>query len=204
MMSEFDCEKKSVRPQLVLDAGGVIIPNLGSTFWSELAIVPGIPKDRLILSFRQNIREPLWTGKIDQEEFWLWLERNCPQVELHFAKELFLKHLQPLSTIEHLGEWSKLADIHLLSNHCEEWHAPIIEPYNQFLKSITISSSVGYCKPDPQIYEYVHSRLDRDQSILFVDDQERNFKPAHDLGWDTLLADPEGKWIEAVTKWCIK
>jgi FMN phosphatase YigB (HAD superfamily) len=193
-----------VRPQLVLDAGGVLIPNLGSTFWLELATVLEIQQDRLISSFKQDIREPLWTGKIGQEEFWQWLHTQCPNVEIENAQNLFYKHLKPFPSIEYLNEWVKSADIHLLSNHCEEWLSPIIEPYSQLLKSITISSAVGYCKPDPLIYEHVHSQVNRNQAIMFVDDQERNFKPAQDLGWDTLIADPEGQWIYSVNNWINK
>jgi len=192
------------RPQLVLDAGGVIITNLQSTFWSELADASGVMIDRVVASFMKDIRKPLWTGQIGQDAFWHWLKEQCPNVDIETAQSLFFKHMRTLPTVSYLSEWSKYADLHLLSNHCEEWLLPVLQPYLPFFKSITISSKVGYCKPNLAIYEYVHSQLDSQCSILFVDDQEKNFMSAQQLGWDTLLADSDGQWIEAVTNWVQK
>jgi HAD superfamily hydrolase (TIGR01509 family) len=64
---------------------------------------------------------------------------------------------------------------------------------------MTISSQVGYCKPDPSIYRIVQSLLKSDQ-VIYVDDQERNLIPARELGWTTILADAQGKWTDEVTR----
>lgn len=73
---------------------------------------------------------------------------------------------------------------------------PLLDPIKPYLKSVTISSSIGYCKPDPKIYEIVKSRLETDLQVIFVDDQEMNMKPAKDLLWNTLITDKNGNWIK--------
>jgi HAD superfamily hydrolase (TIGR01509 family) len=63
---------------------------------------------------------------------------------------------------------------------------------------VTISSLVGYCKPDPEIYTIVKRKLNNQGNTLFIDDQEKNFKQAKVLGWNTLLADENGDWVDRI------
>lgn len=108
------------------------------------------------------------------------------------------KHLQTMPAFERIPEWSHLADVHLISNHREEWLTPILKPLAPYLHSVTVSSNVGYCKPQAEIYELVQSKLDLNSPVTFVDDQQKNLKPAQDLRWNTVIADREGRWIERV------
>ena len=105
--------------------------------------------------------------------------------------------LTPLPALAHLAAWSQSADLHLLSNHRLEWIAPLLQPIQDYVTSITISSVVGSCKPDPAIYAVVAQHLPSGTPALFVDDQARNLPPAAALGWDTLCADKAGQW----TRW---
>ncbi|WP_438350706.1 HAD-IA family hydrolase [Paenibacillus sp. FA6] len=187
-----------VKHQLILDVAGVIITNLSPTFWHEIAELTSVPYETLRSQFKQEMRENLWTGKISEKEFWNWLNKQCPATEIHTAQSIMLKHLSYLPAINYIPTWSKVADIHLLSNHRKEWLEPLLVPIKKYVKSITISSSVGVCKPNPQIYEMVQTKLEVTQQVLFVDDQDKNFKPAQDLFWSTLLADKNGTWIEKV------
>jgi len=114
------------------------------------------------------------------------------------ARDALIRSLEPLPAAQRLRNWSRVADIHLLSNHCREWlnpHLAVIEP---FIRSITISNQVGLCKPDIRIYELVQSHFDGNTRILYVDDQEKNLIPALELGWRTLLADREHHWLDRV------
>nr|WP_304150464.1 HAD-IA family hydrolase [Paenibacillus lautus] len=107
--------------------------------------------------------------------------------------------LQPLPGLNYLAQWSEIADIHVLSNHCKEWLEPILEKVEPYARSITISNQVGLRKPDLQIYKHVVKQFERsERTVVYVDDQQKNLKPAIDLGWKTLLADPEHKWIDQV------
>ncbi len=52
-----------------------------------------------------------------------------------------------------MPNWSQIADIHLLSNHRTEWLFPTMATISEFIKSVTISSAVGFCKPHREIYD---------------------------------------------------
>ncbi|MCD9021995.1 HAD-IA family hydrolase [Cohnella silvisoli] len=150
--------------------------------------------------FKQDIRNLLWSGKISEDAFWYWLKKQCPSLEIHNAKSILIKQLSYLPAFNCIPDWSQLADIHLLSNHRSEWLEPLLKPIKKYVKSITISSSVGFCKPDREIYEIVHNKLNVKQKVLFIDDQEENLKPAQELFWSTLIADKKGIWIEQVNE----
>ena len=186
------------KPQLVLDAAGVIVTNLSESFWEEIAQNSKVSFSDFRASFKKEIREALWTGEISEEEFWRWLALQCSEIEQDYAG-ILRKHLKLLPNTNWLPIWSKVADIHLLSNHRHEWLLGLLEPLSLYLKTITISSQVGCCKPDLAIYEIVRSNTKKNRTI-YVDDQEKNLEPARRIGWTTVIADEEGKWTEEVTK----
>ncbi|MCR8645016.1 GNAT family N-acetyltransferase [Paenibacillus sp. N1-5-1-14] len=187
------------RTQLILDAGGVLIPNFTTEFWMQFANQLGVSASEIADKFGREMKKKLWCGEITEPAFWEWLTQEYPVVDREQAQQLLLAHIKPLPTVEHLEAWSKYADIHILSNHRAEWLKPILESLPEgVIQSITISSEVGCCKPDLAIYEIVQTKLMQGEPILFVDDQERNFPHAEALGWQTVLADDESKWVEAV------
>jgi len=187
-----------IKYQLVLDVAGVIVTNLSPTYWVEMAVSAGVAYEFLHNQFKHEIRELLWTGKISEEEFWEWLNKQCPSIENHEAQSILYKHLRPLPAFDYIPDWSEVADIHLLSNHRQEWLEPLLEPIRPYLKSITISSSVGLCKPRPEIYTIVNAKLDPMLQVMYIDDQDKNMKAARELSWNTLTADREGEWIKSV------
>lgn len=185
------------RPQLILDAAGVIVSNLSASFWEEIT-------DGSVVTFNEirkrfyDIKEVLWAGLVSEQEFWEWLNRQCPGIQPIQAKALLQEHLQLLPSSKHLERWSTSADLHLLSNHRHEWLLEVLEPVQPSFKTITISSQTGYCKPDPRIFRIARSKL-TDGPIIFVDDQEKNLLPAYELfNWTIVLADSEGQWIDEV------
>lgn len=188
------------RPQLVLDVAGVLITNL-TLAWQEIANQAGMTLGSLREVFKREVREHLWKGEMTESEFWIWLTSYCPTLDTRYARRLIDIHMTPLPAFEQLVHWSQIADIHLLSNHRKEWIDDILKPIKPYIKSITISSEVGMCKPDPSIYTLVRSQFNSDsQLIIYVDDQEKNMVPANDLGWMTCIADDEGLWIDEITK----
>lgn len=185
------------KPQLVLDIAGVILTNLSTGFWQELPHIAGTSfetlKDKV-----NTIRKDLWTGTMKEDDFWIWLKSQYPSIDKERAYILLQQTMLPLPAIRFLKHWSQVADIHLMSDHCKEWLEPYLEEIQDFTKSITISNQVGYCKPQLQIYEIVKQQIDNTGFVLYVDDQEKNLKPAQELRWRTLLADEQHKWIEKV------
>ncbi|RUT28010.1 hypothetical protein EJP77_18515 [Paenibacillus zeisoli] len=186
------------RPPLVLDVAGVLTTNLSPYYWDELGNICGLPPSYIKQQFRSEIRERLWTGQITEQEYYLWLKQKFlnSTANLLCDRSLLLKHLRMLPAASYFEIWSRQADIHLLSNHRTEWLDELLRPYNCYLTSMTISNSVGICKPDLAIYEHVQRHLDNESIVFYVDDQDRNLLPARELGWHTFRADPEGQWID--------
>jgi FMN phosphatase YigB (HAD superfamily) len=186
--------------QLILDIAGVIITNLSPRYWNDISSASGISADDLKTRFKNEIREDFWTGKLTEDDFWQWLNKHCQKIDMKKAKSILLENLEPLPAFHCIANWSELADIHLLSNHRKEWIDPLLEPIKKYTRSISISSSVGFCKPNLEIYNIVNSNLYTMHQVIFVDDQEKNLKPAMSLGWSTLIADSEGEWIGTIEK----
>ncbi|WP_219838429.1 GNAT family N-acetyltransferase [Paenibacillus sp. R14(2021)] len=192
------------RPQLILDAGGVLVTNLTPAYWQELADAAFLTYEEIRTAYRADIRGRLWTGELTEGEFWDWLQARCPGVEIRLAKELLNQHLSPLPGYHCLPRWSELADIHILSNHRAEWLLPLLEDAKPYLRSITISSDAGMSKPDEGIFALANTQVIQEAPIMFVDDSGNNLEAAGRLGWKTLLADSGGAWIQHVNAWLEK
>lgn len=191
----------NTKPQLVLDIGGVLLTNLSPRLWQQLSVEANVPDHVIAAQFKQEVREALWSGKMTEEDFWSWLCVTFPSIDERKARELLHANLVPLPALSYLPAWSRVADIHLLSNHRSEWVVPALAAVSEHIESITISSSIGCCKPHPEMFEALASRIGSFDRILFVDDQDKNLKPAARIGWDTLLADADGAWIGQVARY---
>jgi len=192
------------RPQLILDAAGVLISNFSPTFWEEIATtIADRSAMELHLQFKEELRHALWTGAVPATAFFEWMASNHSSISSHEVERILHDHLKPLPAMERLPAWSQSADLHLLTNHRSEWITPLLTSVRACIASVTISSEVGYCKPDQRMYRLVHEKLHPIGPILYVDDQQRNLLPASILGWRTLLADRSGQWVEAVEEMLI-
>lgn len=187
-----------IRPQLILDIGGVLATNLSPQFWQLLAAEAGVTEESIYSPYKAQISEFLWTGELSEDQFWDWLNEQTPTVSTPQAKNFLADCLQQMPALSKIADWSQTADIHLLSNHLPTWVDPIINPIKEQVKSITISSSVGLRKPHPAIYELVSQQLPANSIVLFIDDQYKNLRQAELHGWRTLLADEDGYWISKV------
>lgn len=188
----------AMKNELILDIAGVLATNFSPSFWSKLSDDTNIPFE-ILAQFKREIRENLWTGKIEEEEFWNQICNKYPVINIKKAKDLLISSITPLPAIKEIPIWSKYVNIHLLSNHRIEWIQSIIMPIEKHISSVTISSQVGCCKPNREIYTLVNARLTNKNNVWFVDDQIKNLKEAKLLGWNTLLADEEGEWINKIT-----
>lgn len=187
----------NTKPQLVLDLAGVLVSNFSSSFWRSLT-QSNVSSFEYIRKQFDEIRKDLWTGNMSEDQFWIWLSTRIDGINIEAARGMLIELLKPLPAIEYLERWSHIADIHILSNHCKEWLESTLTRIEPYSKSITISNQVGLRKPELEIYKLVERNFenyDPNQWILYIDDQEKNFKPAIELGWNTLLADNEHKWI---------
>jgi predicted transcriptional regulator len=56
------------KPQLVLDIAGVLVTNLSTAFWQELAVSAGTTFQTL-REHLNTIRQDLWTGNMKEDIF---------------------------------------------------------------------------------------------------------------------------------------
>ncbi|MGP4038372.1 HAD family hydrolase [Gracilibacillus sp. D59] len=185
--------------QLVLDVGGVLATDL-DLFWEELINKANLPYNKIRAIYKKEIREQLWEGNISEREFWQWLDRTFPGINLEYLQSVMQKSLVELEGIHHVEKWSTVSDIHILSNHRTEWLQPVINQLRPYLTSITVSAEVGVAKPDLGIYEICNKQLDPHRPSLFVDNKKENLIPAVELGWQTIHADPNNEWISKVNR----
>jgi putative hydrolase of the HAD superfamily len=186
---------RAVRPQLILDIGGVLVTDLTPSFWDWVAATANVPNYQVLSWFRQDVRIALWTGAITEGQFWTRFATRFPTVDAGAARARLSASLQPLPALTHLADWTQVADIHLLSNHRREWIAPILGPVMHHVRSVTLSSVVGCCKPHPDIYAVAAAKLPPGAVTVFVDNQQKNLLPARALGWKTVYADAQGTWM---------
>jgi len=183
------------KPQLVLDLAGVIVSNFSKMLWRNIGL--NVSFEEFIKALME-VKTDLWTGKLSENEYCQWLRKFAPTIDKERLRACIREDLVYLPAANRLEVWSKLADLHLLSNHREEWIDYALEPFRSLFTSITISSSVGCCKPQEDIYRLVQSHLITMDNVTFVDDQEKNLATARQLGWNTVLADQEGRWIDTI------
>ncbi|WP_152394135.1 HAD family hydrolase [Paenibacillus guangzhouensis] len=189
------------RPQLIFDVAGVLISNFSPTFWEEMVT---FATDRSAAEmhglFKEELRHRLWTGALPATAFFGWMASHLPATTTQEVERILYDHLTPLPAIERIPAWSRSADLHLLTNHRGEWITPLLAPVRHYITNMTVSSEVGYCKPDQRMYQLAHEKLHPIGPSLYVDDQQKNLVPASALGWHTLLADQAGHWVETVDK----
>ncbi|SFJ03765.1 putative hydrolase of the HAD superfamily [Paenibacillus sp. UNC496MF] len=190
-----------MRKQLVLDAGGVIVTNLTPGFWTMLADAARVPYPDIRAAYKAELRDGLWTGAVSEADFWRWLGDRCPDVAGRDARELLLRNLRPLPAFERVAAWSRLADVHLLSNHRAEWLAPVVERLRPYLGHVVISSEAGASKPADAMFAALRGRLAPDAPVLYVDDHPGNLAAGERFGWTGLLADDDGRWTGEADAW---
>ena len=187
-----------MRPQLILDMAGVLVTNLSPGFWETAGQMGGMTGAALKARFRAEVRDAFWSGQMSESEFWNWLGAIAPSADLGQLRSVLYEQLQPLPALAAVADWSRDMDIHVLTNHRQEWLAELLVPMKPYLASVAISSEAGRCKPDPELYAALHRTLPLGVPILYVDDQAHNLPPAQALGWQTVLADEEGEWMRQV------
>lgn len=186
------------KPHLILDVGGVLLTNLTPSFWTQVARMSGVDYAALRRSYKEEVRDDLWSGALEEPAFMSWLSARCPGVSEQAARAILLDCLLPLPALERLADWAHIAHLHILSNHRDEWLAPKLAEYAASFQSMTVSSKAGSFKPNTAIYRLAAEAANGNSPILFVDDSVNNLRQAEAIGWNTLLADAEGQWIGQV------
>jgi FMN phosphatase YigB (HAD superfamily) len=189
------------RPQLLLDVGGVILGEI-RPFMEWLAHTSGVDQATGYDRWRTEARDATWSGRWSETDFWEWVARRYPGTgEPWWLRARLAEAMAPLPAYSRVPAWAGAADVSVLSNHRLAWIEPPLTPLRPHLKHLLVSERIGLRKPQGAVYEHAAALLPAGAPVLFVDNQAQNLPEAAALGWRTLLADPDGRWIADVEAW---
>lgn len=185
-----------------IDLGGVLVHDPLHELLDALEGAGGKPQREIQAWYLDNLRYPLWSGTLQEEEFWEEIIRfsgasGTPQQWREFLED----SLRLLPAAERIEELAAQGPLFTASNHRSEWIMPVLQSSGlaDHFTEILISSEVGEVKPDPEFFHILTKRAGTPPSeILFIDNLERNTKAARAEGMETLLADPGGDWVDGV------
>ena len=177
---------------IIFDLGAVVLTNDGhpedlDKVEQELSVsdegynrawVTTIPKYRI--------------GKTTEDEFWKeFLQISNSPVDVETAKLIWRKYQKEkesmLLLVKKLNENYK---IHALTNIGKEWLEFKKEKFHfeELFDIIVDSANFGKPKPDYDIYKELLTQAQvKPEKCLFIDNMERNLKPARELGFNTIL-----------------
>lgn len=196
-MDDFSVSTGSQLKAIILDYGDVVSLPCDPAILSWMASSFGVPIDRFRQTYGQ-FRHDYDRGGLDASQYWrniaeangvkltdaqidelrkadvaMWGRLNEPILrwveELRQAgfKTALLSNMHP-DMVEHLkanGEWTKRFDV------------------------LTLSSSLGMAKPEPEIFQYCLSKLGVSANqALFIDDRDANIDAALRLGISGIAA----------------
>ena len=100
----------------------------------------------------------------------------------------------------HLDELRAHAPLWLLSNHRSHWLEPRLRRFGLtgYFQRILVSDRIGQAKPEPGAFAPLLRSGYAPETILFLDDRERNIKAARTLGLNAILVGPDGAWLHEV------
>lgn len=190
---------------LILDAGGVIIEDLSVSFWHILAAkstLPALDTTKLYAQYKLDVSEQLWTGKINEQQLLQFLETFGIVLTPAELNEIIKGCLLPLPAYEKVKVWSSKVPIYIMSNHVSSWLMPALAPLQPFITDFYISDAYKVKKPTGAWFEHITDRLQH-TSIMFVDNTMHNIEAAKQVGWNTIYADADHKWIDEVESWLV-
>ncbi len=135
---------------------------------------------------------PADLGTLEEEQLWEQLaalvHRSADAIRQEF-NELARPRKEVLAYARELSASHKII---LGSNACAPWQRRIFERdgVTDLFDHLFISSEMGIRKPDRAFFEHILDALGVEaESILFIDDKERNIIAAREVGMDALRCD---------------
>lgn len=185
-----------------IDLGGVLVHDPFHELFENLHRSGGVPATVLQEWYEENLRYPLWSGTIPEENFWseMLRESGADGSSEQWREEL-LASLRFLPAAARIRDLQAEGPLYSVSNHRHEWIRPLLEEsgLQNYFEEILLSSEIGEVKPDPAFWDIL---LDRSgaapEEIIVVDNLERNLLSARNRGMGTILADPDGDWIDEI------
>lgn len=191
---------------VVLDAGGVLVTEPVPQLLADIARRGATDVAEVERYFGQYLYHPLWSGAMSPADFWHELllvaeaDGTGEEWERHFTSLL-----RPLPALARLHELRAADRIVILSNHVADWLRPLLADSVEagLIDDVLISTEVGQVKPNLGAFREVLALpgIDAADEFVFVDDREVNLRVAATVGFDGVLAGPDGAWVAEVAQW---
>lgn len=182
---------------ILFDFGGVIYKHPKEVIPEVLSRIFLKPLNQTIPAY-SFLKSDYFSGKMSTNKLINSLSKTLgTKKTVSEVKKLWLKYYGELAkpdkdVLEIIKNLRKLKyKIYLFSNTTEmsNLHNKNTGIYDYF-DNIFLSYKLGLCKPNIEVYKLVLSKIGLDSSdCVFVDDDEKNLKPAEQLGMHTLMFD---------------
>jgi len=186
---------------LVLDGQGVVFDAPIKRFLANFATDYQLSLMDIEARWESGLREQAWRGLLDDEPLWNALAGR-PVDAAHMRRRLDASY-RPGPAASSIADWSRKAQLWLLSNHRSAWLLPQLNAFgiaDRFTR-VLISDTTGFVKPEAAAFDPVFQHLVAGHHVLFVDDQPHNVRAAEARGIHGVLASPDGGWLDYVSGW---
>lgn len=196
---------------IVFDFGGVLLTEDNS--WLL------IDKTRKLLGVDTKRLKEAWnfawpdarSGKINEDEFFKkflqYLTNDSRPDLVSKLKSIYRKRSEGLDTLELLPKLRRNYKLFVLTNAAKDWLQFKIDEFNLkgYFDLIISSCGEGVAKPNKEFFLILIKKGKIDQKeTLFIDNFERNIKPARELGFQTILFKNKKQMIQEMEKMGIK
>ena len=178
---------------IVFDWGGVIADDPGDEFLMQLLREIGAKESEIEIIYSTYMRN-FMRGEITEEQYWEMLRVKYNLVIHDTISHEFLRWrgLEVNNIILALADEARNLGIKtaILSNIIEPTYNVLAGTghFNRF-DEVVASCKIGYAKPQIEAYTYTLNKLDvTAEQTLFIDDKQKNIKPAVEMGFKTILA----------------
>lgn len=195
---------------MVCDVGGVLLARGLYLLLDELAAAADRDPARLRDFFVDHQRAALWGhAGWTEASFWAELVAVAGPPELVGPPARWRQRLPELLAPLEPGtaavrRWAAAAPVWLVTNHRRAWVEPALRASGVWplCERRLVSEERGLVKPDSAVYRSVLADWGgAPAQVLCVDADPRSVAAAREVGMTAVLADPNGRWVDAVDGW---
>jgi len=177
---------------LVFDLSGVFFNNGLKVSVEKISDEYNLDSETVEFVLNGSFAEKYRTGLIEPEEFWENAKEYLKIDDIESIKKIFFNsyhpHKESVQLMNHLKD--KKIKIAFLSNSPKDRTEFLEEKYN-FISLFDFglfSFEAHAWKPDKEIYQKFLDKFDLNpKEVVYIDDREKNLKPAEDIGMKTIL-----------------
>lgn len=191
---------------IIFDFGGVLGADANSWVWKkdpDVLTKTGLSNDEIKDLFWQHWNT-LKDGKEDLQAFFIDVAKHSKEnVSTETLRQLYHRNITLHEDVfELVKELEKNYKLYILANESLEGMQFKIDQFRleEHFAEIFNSADLGLSKPDEQIFKTVIEKMNAPvESILFIDDQEKNVQAAQRVGIESILFTNAEKLKEALS-----